>query len=79
VRIELTQHDDALRLVISDNGQGMNVAKVTHGTGMVGMRARARVAGGAVQIDSSPGSGVRICAEFPMLAAPELSSQAQSA
>jgi signal transduction histidine kinase len=79
VRIELTQHGNALRMVISDNGQGMNVAKATHGTGMVGMRARARVAGGAVHVDSTPGNGVRICAEFPMLPAATFTAQAQAA
>jgi signal transduction histidine kinase len=65
VRIELKQVHDTLRLVIADNGQGMIVTKVTHGTGMVGMRARARVAGGTVSIDSTPGAGVRITANFP--------------
>lgn len=66
VRIELLQHRDTLRLTITDNGKGMSVARATHGTGLVGMRARARVAGGTVSVDSSPGNGVRICAELPL-------------
>ena len=66
VRIELGQDDDTLRLTISDNGNGMSVTKATRGTGLVGMRARARAAGGTLAVDSSPGNGVRICAELPL-------------
>jgi signal transduction histidine kinase len=66
VRIDLSRHDDTVRLTISDNGDGMNVAKATHGTGLVGMRARARVAGGTLSVDSAPGNGVRISVELPL-------------
>jgi signal transduction histidine kinase len=66
VRIDLSRHNDTVRLMISDNGNGMNVAKATHGTGLVGMRARARVAGGTLSVDSSPGNGVRISVELPL-------------
>jgi signal transduction histidine kinase len=66
VRIDLSRHNDTVRLMISDNGNGMNVAKATHGTGLVGMRARARVAGGTLSVDSSPGNGVRITVELPL-------------
>src|SRR5262245_17059246 len=66
VRIELSQHNDTLRLTISDNGTGMRVTTATQGTGLVGMRARARAAGGTLSLNSSPGNGVHICAELPL-------------
>ncbi len=66
VRIELAQRGDTLRLSISDNGKGMSVVKATTGTGLVGMRARARVAGGTLSMESSPGNGVRIRVELPL-------------
>ena len=66
VRIELAQIRDVLRLTISDNGKGMKLQTETMGIGLAGMRARARVADGNLFVDSSPGRGVRICAEVPL-------------
>lgn len=66
VTIELVRQGDALRLTIFDNGKGMSVTKATSGTGLVGMRARARAVGGSMSVDSTPGNGVKISAEFPL-------------
>jgi len=66
VRIELAPIRDVLRLTISDNGKGMKLQTETMGIGLAGMRARARVAAGNLFVDSSPGRGVRICAEVPL-------------
>ena len=42
-----------------------------HGLGMVGMRARARSAGGELKVDTAPGQGVDILASFPFVARKE--------
>jgi signal transduction histidine kinase len=66
VTIELAHLRDALCLTVSDNGKGMELQTATTGIGLVGMRARARVARGTVSISSQPGEGVRIRAEVPL-------------
>jgi signal transduction histidine kinase len=66
VRVDLAEVGNVLRLTVSDNGKGMKLRTDSVGIGLVGMRARARVAGGALFVDSHPGSGVRICAEVPL-------------
>ena len=66
VRIDLTEIGKMLRLTIADNGKGMQLHTGMAGGGLVGMRARARVAGGSLFVQSSAGEGVRICAEVPL-------------
>ncbi|MBK5295210.1 MAG: sensor histidine kinase [Acidobacteriia bacterium] len=65
VELQLSADKDALRLLVSDNGQGMPAKTVPGGLGLVGMRARARTAGGSLRVHSSPGQGVRIVVEIP--------------
>lgn len=73
VRMDLAHVKDALRLTVADNGKGMGTPAAPPGAtkrsaalGLAGMRARARVAGGTVSVDSRPGEGVRICASVPL-------------
>jgi len=67
VTMRLTRAGDRVRLRIEDNGKGLPVDAALRrpGMGLVGMRARARSAGGELTIQSHPGSGVNIEAEFP--------------
>ena len=65
VRIKLAAADGVLRLSISDNGQGIQKKEDHPGLGLVGMRARARTAGGTIHVDSRPGKGVKITVELP--------------
>jgi signal transduction histidine kinase len=66
VAIRLEQRGDKLRLTISDNGRGLpdGVAE-QRGMGLIGMRARARGAGGTLAIDSVKGKGLTVMAEVP--------------
>jgi signal transduction histidine kinase len=66
VWIELSADHSQVRLSISDNGKGIGQDYVHRGTGMVGMRARARSAGGRLTVDSRPGKGVSITVEIPL-------------
>jgi two-component system sensor histidine kinase UhpB len=72
VRIHLQRLDGEVRLEIRDNGRGVQPAASTspdseqpRGLGIVGMRARARSAGGKLAVGSAPGEGTTVEASFP--------------
>jgi two-component system sensor histidine kinase UhpB len=64
VSLERTKH--RIRLSISDNGQGYESALQASGLGLVSIRERIRVVGGAVRIDPGLGSGTRVEVEVPL-------------
>jgi signal transduction histidine kinase len=61
-KIDLRANGGDVHLLIEDNGGGIQDQDMDspHGMGMVGMRARARNAGGDFRLRSVPGQGVRI-------------------
>jgi signal transduction histidine kinase len=69
---------NVLRLTVADNGKGMKLRTETVGIGVVGMRARARVAGGSVNVESRPGEGVRISVEIPLPKIPYVAQDSHS-
>lgn len=66
VRMEMFAADNNLFLIIADNGKGMAPAKDHKGLGLIGMRARARGAGGSLAIDSARDRGVTIKVKVPL-------------
>jgi signal transduction histidine kinase len=68
VRIKLETRGEEIRLSIEDDGCGLPVASAANGRGMgmIGMRARARSAGGDVSVRSRPGEGVLIEVRAPI-------------
>jgi signal transduction histidine kinase len=69
--LRLEPSPDRVRLTIQDDGRGFAIGDAAAGDaasrfGLVGMRERARLLGGSFQIESSPGTGVRITAEVPL-------------
>jgi signal transduction histidine kinase len=67
VSVALDQHDGRARLRITDNGKGFDPARLpSGGLGMVGMRARARSAGGELKIETGPGAGLTVEALIPV-------------
>src|SRR3954452_7715133 len=56
-----------IEIEVSDDGVGFEPNLVREGFGLVGMRERAALLGGTLDIDSSKGSGTRIRAELPLL------------
>lgn len=68
IRMSLTEENDAVRLVVADDGVGFDPdderIRARH-LGLASMRERARTAGGAVRIDSAAGAGTTITAEVP--------------
>lgn len=66
VSIVLSAEADDLSLAITDNGRGFEVAGDFPGhLGLTSMRERARRAGGAVTITSSPGAGCTVRVTLP--------------
>jgi len=68
VAVQASAADHRLSLVIADQGKGFDAeAELSSGTtsGLSGMRERAALLGGHLRIESHPGSGTRVQAEFP--------------
>ncbi|HWB85543.1 MAG TPA: sensor histidine kinase [Bryobacteraceae bacterium] len=67
VQMELESSGEEIRLTVADDGRGLpEPAAGTRGLGMIGMRARARSAGGDVSIRSGSGTGVVIEVRVPI-------------
>ena len=71
--VELGTADGVLQLVVRDDGQGFDVpaarARAARGEsqGLLSMRERVALAGGELEIDSSPGHGTAIRARIPLV------------
>lgn len=70
VRVRLDRIDDALHLVIEDNGCGFDPATVkwegkTRGLGLLSMKERASLSGGTYHLNSVPGKGTCIRVSWP--------------
>lgn len=67
VAITLGSATGGIRLSIADDGRGLGAAPAGGGgLGLIGMRARARSAGGDVTVQSRPGAGVVIEVRVPL-------------
>jgi signal transduction histidine kinase len=72
VGIESRQGDGSLHLLIRDDGVGFNVSEALQRAasgghlGLLGMKERAQILGGTVEIDAFPGRGTRIRVVLPV-------------
>lgn len=65
-RLKLTSTPDHVALVVEDNGTGFEVEGDPEGRhGLVGMRERARLLGGSLNAESTPGRGTRLEIRIP--------------
>ena len=67
VEIGLRKRGGAMALSVRDDGKGFSVrsARAGVGQGLIGMRERAKLLGGRLEISSTPGKGTRIVARIP--------------
>jgi two-component system, NarL family, sensor histidine kinase UhpB len=65
VEVSLEPRDMRVRLQVADNGRGFAFAEEGKGLGLDGMRERALLVGGALEIDSRPGKGTTVTLEVP--------------
>ncbi|WP_169911038.1 GAF domain-containing sensor histidine kinase [Evansella clarkii] len=62
--LKLTKEN--VRLIVKDNGRGFNPEKKFRSAGLTGMIERAEELHGTVKINSGPGIGTEVIAEFPV-------------
>ena len=62
VHVALEQQDGLLALLVEDNGCGFDISELTdsEGLGVAGMRERAMLAGGSLEVQSRPEDGTRV-------------------
>lgn len=69
VSVLLERRSDQVSLIVEDNGVGFDGAQAfgarRKGVGLVGMRERVTLVGGAIEIESVPGAGVTIVVRIP--------------
>jgi two-component system sensor histidine kinase UhpB len=76
VEVSLEPCDSRVRLQVADNGSGFAFAEEGKGLGLDGMRERALLVGGELEIDSRPGKGTIVRLEVPAGAPVERSGDA---
>jgi two-component system NarL family sensor kinase len=65
--VQLVATPDRVRLVVEDDGRGFDASEVSEDShGIVGMRERAEMLGGSLQVRSEPGAGTHIEATVPV-------------
>ncbi len=69
-RLQIRCVESRLDLLVSDDGRGFDPAADHSGFGLAGMRERVELAGGELQIDSTPGAGTKVMASIPLAAPP---------
>lgn len=66
VSVRIGQVAGVLHLVVEDNGNGMTPGKTGHGHGLIGIRERAELYGGVIEIGRSDRGGTRVEARLPV-------------
>jgi signal transduction histidine kinase len=67
VSIVVASSEKAVRAVVEDDGVGFARDQVReHALGLVGMRERAQLLGGRLEVESSPGAGTTVVVELPI-------------
>ncbi len=66
IEVSLERRGSTVSLLVSDNGCGFAFAEEGKGLGVSGMRERALLVGGKLEIDSRPGKGTTVMLEVPM-------------
>jgi two-component system, NarL family, sensor histidine kinase UhpB len=66
LRVRLTRADGHVELSVGDDGRGFTFDQATRGLGLAGMRERALLVGGDLQVESRPQIGTRIRLRVPM-------------
>ena len=64
-RVEVTEDESTVHIVVSDDGAGFDPAAATAGFGLLGMRERVELLGGTIEIESAPGSGTTVNVSVP--------------
>jgi two-component system sensor histidine kinase UhpB len=66
INVRLASNDGTLELTVADDGCGFTFDEATKGLGMGGMRERALLIGGDLNVESRPESGTRVRLRVPI-------------
>ncbi len=66
VRIRIVRHGELIEAAVNDDGRGFDPATVGSGLGLLGIKERVSLAGGAVEIESDSSAGTTVKARFPV-------------
>jgi two-component system sensor histidine kinase UhpB len=66
IEVSLERRGSSVVLIVSDNGSGFAFDDEGKGLGLSGMRERALLVGGALEIDSRPGKGTTVKLQVPV-------------
>jgi PAS domain S-box-containing protein len=66
VNVTLREEDGDLILAVTDDGKGFEESQVSESLGFLGMKERAQVCGGRLDITSAPGIGTTVALRVPM-------------
>lgn len=68
VRVELRREHDRVELTVADNGRGFQQTRTEESTsfGLIGMRERVALVGGALEIESAAGAGTIVRVSVPL-------------
>jgi signal transduction histidine kinase len=67
--ISLTQHEDAINVVVEDNGKGFKAGKLSNNSGGMGLGSiekRVEHMEGQMEVDSTPGKGTSVIIDIPL-------------
>ena len=65
VRVQLRREGERVELSVGDDGRGFTFDESRRGLGLAGMRERALLVGGDLQVESRPGTGTRVRLRVP--------------
>jgi signal transduction histidine kinase len=65
ITVDVSERDGTVVLAVADDGTGFDPDAETDGFGIVGMRERAALGGGRVEVESAGGRGTTVRAVFP--------------
>jgi signal transduction histidine kinase len=66
VHVAIVERDGTVDVTVRDDGAGFDTDERSEGFGLIGMRERVALAGGALEITSHPGDGATIAAHLPV-------------
>ena len=66
IRVRLARSGDQVELIVSDDGRGFSFDRAARGLGIPGMRERALLVGGDLQVESRPELGTRVTLRVPL-------------
>lgn len=66
VELSATEGEGAIRITVSDDGDGFDATSSTAGRGLRGMRERIELLGGEIEVTSASGDGTKITACVPL-------------